>query len=89
MNEMKCENFIYIAHECVFCFCFIFWYIPHTRVILIDRFCDVVVGDFTDSEARVRFPALPIFVRSLERDSLCLVSENEELLGRNSSGYGL
>jgi hypothetical protein len=45
----------------------------------------------TDAEARVRFPALPDFLRSnrLERGPLSLVSTIEELLGRKSSVSGL
>jgi hypothetical protein len=39
--------------------------------------------------SRGRFPALPDFVRSLERGPFSLVSTTEELLGRNNSGSGL
>jgi hypothetical protein len=45
----------------------------------------------TEPEVRVRFPALPDFLRSmgLERGPLSLVSKTEDLLGRKSSGSGL
>jgi hypothetical protein len=45
----------------------------------------------TDSEVRVRFLALPDFLRSsgLEPGPLSLVSRIEELLGRKSNGFGL
>jgi hypothetical protein len=43
----------------------------------------------TDPEVRVRFPALPDFLRSLEWGPLSLLSTIEELLGRKSSGSGL
>jgi hypothetical protein len=45
----------------------------------------------TDPEVRVRFPALPDFLRSngSGRGPLSLVSTTEELLGRKSSGSGL
>jgi hypothetical protein len=46
----------------------------------------------TEPEVRVRFPALPDFLRSSvgqERGPLSLVSTTEELLGRKSSGFGL
>jgi hypothetical protein len=41
--------------------------------------------------SRVRFPALPNFLLAacLERGPLSLVSKNEELLERKSSGSGL
>jgi hypothetical protein len=39
--------------------------------------------------SRVRFPALQKKVVGLERGPLNLVSTTEELLGSNSSGYGL
>jgi hypothetical protein len=43
----------------------------------------------TDPETRVRFPALPDFLKSsLDRGPLSLVSTSEELLGRKSSGSG-
>jgi hypothetical protein len=44
--------------------------------ITIDRLC----GLATDPEARVRFPALPDFPRSLAVGPLTLVSTTEELL---------
>jgi hypothetical protein len=45
----------------------------------------------TDPEIRIRFPALPDFLRivDLERGPLSLVNTTEELLGRESSGSGL
>jgi hypothetical protein len=45
----------------------------------------------TDTEARVRFPALPDFLRveGLERGPLSLESTIKELLWRNSSDFGL
>jgi hypothetical protein len=46
----------------------------------------------TDPEVRVRFPEQSDFLRSsggLERGSHSLMSTNEELLGRKSSGSGL
>jgi hypothetical protein len=45
----------------------------------------------TDPEVRVRFPALPDFLKSrgLERGPLSLVSTIEELLGRKISISGL
>jgi hypothetical protein len=44
-----------------------------------------------DPDVRVRFQALPHFLRStgLERGSLSLVSTIEELLGRNRRGLGV
>jgi hypothetical protein len=43
----------------------------------------------TDPEVRVRYPALPDFLRGLERGPLSLASTIEELLERKSSGSGL
>jgi hypothetical protein len=43
----------------------------------------------TDPEVWARFPALPDFLRSLERDPPSLVSTAEEQLERKSSGYDL
>jgi hypothetical protein len=45
----------------------------------------------TDPEAVVRFPALPVFLRSIgsARSPLNLLSTTEGLLGRNCSGAGL
>jgi hypothetical protein len=44
----------------------------------------------TDPEVRLRFPALPDFLRSsLERGPLSLVRTIEELLERKGSGSGL
>jgi hypothetical protein len=40
-------------------------------------------------QIRVRFPALPDFLRGPDRGPLSLLSTIEELLGRNSSGCGI
>jgi hypothetical protein len=53
-----------------------------------ERLCGLVVSEFltTDSETRVRFPALPEKkVMGLERGQLSLVSTTEELLDRKAA----
>jgi hypothetical protein len=60
-------------------------------IYLKDRLCGSDEFLAADPEVRVRFPALPDFLRNsaLERGPLSLVSTTEELLGINSSGSGL
>jgi hypothetical protein len=57
-----------------------------------DRLCGLVVRvPAADPDVQVRFPALPHLVRvvGLEHGPLSLMSTTEELLGRNSSVFGL
>jgi hypothetical protein len=54
----------------------------------VDRFCGLVIRvSGYRSEIWVRFPALPDFLRSLERGPLGLVSTIEQLLEKKCSGF--
>jgi hypothetical protein len=68
-----------------------YYYYYYTYISMCVCSRDRLCGLATDPEVRVRFSALPYFLRSvsLERGPLSLVSTTEELLERKSSGFGL